>query len=199
MPSAISTHWRSGDPRHRRDRMRRPIVLRPNDSSFPSPGTRAEGTQRSPGDRRRSVAGTAAQRLHSRHLSVVQRRYRPDHVVVAGSARGDPSERRQGVAQSARAHSRAANSKCGSTRHSTMLCADVRLRATAIAGTWITPAIRAAYGELHRLGYAHSVETWMDGELVGGLYGVSIGRMFFGESMFAREIRRIESGPCSTR
>ncbi len=52
--------------------------------------------------------------------------------------------------------------------------------------TWITPMIRAAYCELHRLGYAHSVETWIDGELAGGLYGVSIGRMFFGESMFAR-------------
>lgn len=54
-------------------------------------------------------------------------------------------------------------------------------------GTWITPAIAAAYGELHRRGHAHSVETWIDEELVGGLYGVSIGRMFYGESMFARE------------
>jgi len=53
-------------------------------------------------------------------------------------------------------------------------------------GTWITGEMRAAYTALHRLGYAHSVETWMDGELAGGLYGVSIGRMFFGESMFAR-------------
>jgi leucyl/phenylalanyl-tRNA--protein transferase len=54
-------------------------------------------------------------------------------------------------------------------------------------GTWITDAICAAYGALHRRGYAHSVESWGDGELVGGLYGVAIGRMFFGESMFARE------------
>ena len=46
--------------------------------------------------------------------------------------------------------------------------------------------MRAAYGELHRLGYAHSVETWRDAELVGGLYGISLGRMFFGESMFSR-------------
>jgi leucyl/phenylalanyl-tRNA--protein transferase len=51
--------------------------------------------------------------------------------------------------------------------------------------TWITPAMHAAYRELHALGHAHSVETWEDGELVGGLYGVSIGRAFFGESMFA--------------
>ena len=54
------------------------------------------------------------------------------------------------------------------------------------AGTWIQPEMVAAYSELHRLGYAHSVETWLDDELVGGLYGVSIGKMFFGESMFSR-------------
>lgn len=54
-------------------------------------------------------------------------------------------------------------------------------------GTWITPAIIDAYTELHGSGYAHSVEAWRDGKLVGGLYGVAIGRMFFGESMFARE------------
>ncbi len=56
----------------------------------------------------------------------------------------------------------------------------------AAGGTWITPSMRAAYAELHRLGYAHSVETWRGTELVGGLYGVSLGRMFFGESMFSR-------------
>ena len=53
-------------------------------------------------------------------------------------------------------------------------------------GTWITPAMQAAYAELHRLGHAHSVEIWMDGELAGGLYGIALGRMFFGESMFSR-------------
>ncbi|MDR2166110.1 MAG: leucyl/phenylalanyl-tRNA--protein transferase [Zoogloeaceae bacterium] len=53
-------------------------------------------------------------------------------------------------------------------------------------GTWITDAMRAAYGALHRQGYAHSVETWIESELAGGLYGVAIGRMFYGESMFAR-------------
>ena len=52
-------------------------------------------------------------------------------------------------------------------------------------GTWITPAMQAAYGRLHALGYAHSVETWRAGRLVGGLYGIAIGRAFFGESMFA--------------
>lgn len=53
------------------------------------------------------------------------------------------------------------------------------------AGTWITREMQAAYGRLHELGFAHSVESWWEGELVGGLYGVAIGRMFYGESMFA--------------
>ncbi len=54
-------------------------------------------------------------------------------------------------------------------------------------GTWITGEMREAYTELHRLGLAHSVEAWRDGKLAGGLYGVSLGNCFFGESMFARE------------
>ncbi len=53
-------------------------------------------------------------------------------------------------------------------------------------GTWISPAFRRAYGELHRHGLAHSVEAWRGDELAGGLYGVSLGAAFFGESMFAR-------------
>ena len=53
-------------------------------------------------------------------------------------------------------------------------------------GTWITEEMLDAYVELHRLGYAHSAEAWLDGELAGGLYGVSLGGAFFGESMFAR-------------
>lgn len=53
-------------------------------------------------------------------------------------------------------------------------------------GTWISEQIVAGYTGLHRLGYAHSSELWLDGELVGGAYGVAIGRMFYGESMFAR-------------
>jgi leucyl/phenylalanyl-tRNA--protein transferase len=55
------------------------------------------------------------------------------------------------------------------------------------SGTWIVPAMRRAYLALHRLGWAHSVETWLDGRLVGGLYGVRIGGMFYGESMFSAE------------
>ena len=53
------------------------------------------------------------------------------------------------------------------------------------AGTWITGEMQAAYRDLHRLGYAHCVETWIDGRIAGGLYGVAIGQAFYGESMFS--------------
>jgi leucyl/phenylalanyl-tRNA--protein transferase len=53
-------------------------------------------------------------------------------------------------------------------------------------GTWLSAPMKAAYRRLHQLGYAHSVETWHAGRLVGGLYGVAIGRVFYGESMFSR-------------
>ncbi|MFP5504992.1 MAG: leucyl/phenylalanyl-tRNA--protein transferase [Gammaproteobacteria bacterium] len=62
-------------------------------------------------------------------------------------------------------------------------CAEPRADAH---GTWITPEMQRAYQRLHALGYAHSAEAWQDGELVGGLYGVALGRVFFGESMFTR-------------
>lgn len=54
-------------------------------------------------------------------------------------------------------------------------------------GTWIVPEMMAAYGVLHELGFAHSIEVWLNGDLAGGLYGVSLGRVFFGESMFSQE------------
>ena len=54
-------------------------------------------------------------------------------------------------------------------------------------GTWITPEMAAAYTELHAMGIAHSIETWQEGRLAGGLYGVSIGKIFYGESMFAQQ------------
>ena len=53
-------------------------------------------------------------------------------------------------------------------------------------GTWITDGIQEAYSRLHKLGFAHSVETWQNGQLAGGLYGIRLGRVFFGESMFSR-------------
>lgn len=58
---------------------------------------------------------------------------------------------------------------------------------SALHGTWITPAMVDAYTELHRRGWAHSVETWYDDRLVGGVYGLAIGEVFFGESMFSQE------------
>ena len=53
-------------------------------------------------------------------------------------------------------------------------------------GTWITPEMVEAYTELHGNGWAHSIEIWLNGDLIGGLYGLAIGRAFFGESMFSR-------------
>jgi leucyl/phenylalanyl-tRNA--protein transferase len=61
-------------------------------------------------------------------------------------------------------------------------CADAALRPE---GTWISPQMHAAYRRLHELDYAHSFETWEGDQLVGGLYGVALGRVFFGESMFS--------------
>ncbi len=74
-------------------------------------------------------------------------------------------------------------------------------------GTWIVPEMVAAYTRLHALGFAHSVESWRDGRLAGGLYGIALGRIFFGESMFAREtdaskvalvalVERLQAGGC---
>ncbi|MDH5179371.1 MAG: leucyl/phenylalanyl-tRNA--protein transferase [Gammaproteobacteria bacterium] len=54
-------------------------------------------------------------------------------------------------------------------------------------GTWITDEMMQAYIDLHQLGYAHSIESWLDNKLAGGLYGISIGKIFFGESMFSLE------------
>ncbi len=62
-------------------------------------------------------------------------------------------------------------------------CADVRIMQGD--GTWIIPEMQQAYTELYHEGLAHSVESWLDGELVGGLYGISMGECFFGESMFS--------------
>lgn len=64
-----------------------------------------------------------------------------------------------------------------------LACAEPRAGAS---GTWIGPTMIDAYCELHRLGYAHSIEVWKEGQLVGGLYGLALGRVFFGESMFSR-------------
>jgi leucyl/phenylalanyl-tRNA--protein transferase len=109
-----------------------------------------------------------------------------DPLVGAGSARGALPRRVSRLAQplaldrEARirdAHRHAFNAvieACAGPRRGT-------------PGTWITRDMHEAYVLLHRRGLAHSFETWHDGRLVGGLYGVGLGRMFFGESMFTRE------------
>ena len=61
------------------------------------------------------------------------------------------------------------------------------LREESGEGTWITEEMKEAYINLHKLGFAHSVECWFDGELAGGLYGICLDRVFFGESMFSRK------------
>jgi len=61
-------------------------------------------------------------------------------------------------------------------------------------GTWITPRMLDAYYRLHQMGFAHSVEVWKDGELAGGLYGVSIGKCYYGESMFSKVSNASKAG-----
>ena len=72
------------------------------------------------------------------------------------------------------------------TAFAAVMAACARAPRPGQSGTWIVPEMRSAYLALHQAGYAHSVETWVDGELVGGLYCVALGRVVFGESMFAR-------------
>lgn len=70
-------------------------------------------------------------------------------------------------------------------------CAATRI---ATAGTWITEDMQTAYNRLHKLGHAHSVEVWQENQLVGGLYGISMGSMFFGESMFSLATNASKTG-----
>jgi len=74
-------------------------------------------------------------------------------------------------------------------------CAAPR-RGDSETGTWITPDMMQAYIKLHELGHAHSVEVWHDDRLVGGLYGISMGKAFFGESMFSRMTDASKVGFC---
>jgi leucyl/phenylalanyl-tRNA--protein transferase len=62
-----------------------------------------------------------------------------------------------------------------------------KIRRPGQEGTWITDEIEKAFTKLHELGYAHSAEVWKDGELAGGLYGIKLGKVFFGESMFSKQ------------
>ncbi len=66
--------------------------------------------------------------------------------------------------------------------------------AAVLSGSWITPQMQQAYLELHRRGIAHSVEVWDQQQLIGGLYGVALGKVFFGESMFSRRSNASKTG-----
>lgn len=100
----------------------------------------------------------------------------PRCVFVPGSARASDSlakrMRQQRYAVSFDAAFETVIAACGGPRR-------------GARGTWLSPDMRASYIALHHLGHAHSVEVWMDGQLAGGLYGVAIGGVFFGESMFS--------------
>lgn len=75
---------------------------------------------------------------------------------------------------------------CYDTAFEEVIRACAAVPRTGQEGTWITEDILQAYIKMHELGFAHSVEAWQDGQLVGGLYGISLGKCFFGESMFAK-------------
>jgi leucyl/phenylalanyl-tRNA--protein transferase len=90
------------------------------------------------------------------------------------------------ISRSLRRTLRAANYRITLDSHfPQVIRACARTRRKGQAGTWISGEMQAAYCTLHELGFAHSVETWLDDKLVGGLYGLAIGKMFYGESMFS--------------
>ena len=119
-------------------------------------------------------------------------RGRRARVVVARSAWRDPARRVPPEPLAARRHPALRGASEQRVRGG-----DARLRRPEREHGWIDESFVAAYCELHELGWAHSVETWRDDELVGGLYGLRIGRLFAGESMFHRVMtrRRWRAGP----
>ena len=152
-------------------------------SSARSCALRAQRTARG---ERRSRAATIARRVPARHLPVVQRR--PARPLVESRSAHGPVRRR--IPHNAIAAQAAQAAYAGHSRGYGVPFRNRGLRERAPARakrTWITPAVIDAYVALHEKGNAHSVESWREGRLVGGLYGVAIGRMFFGESMFASE------------
>ena len=75
---------------------------------------------------------------------------------------------------------------CDTRFEDVIISCSTNARKGQIGGTWITDSMIEAYINLHELGYAHSVEVWQEEKMVGGLYGIALGKMFFGESMFAK-------------
>jgi leucyl/phenylalanyl-tRNA--protein transferase len=176
---------RSGNLPRRADRVRRPVVLSSNDFSFPPPeqamkepnGLLAIGGDLSPRRLLNAYAHGIFPWFSDDASPILWWSPDPRAVIFPGSLKVSRSLRR-----------RIASCEFRVTLDNAF--AEVVEGCAAPRGgdprTWITRSIQRAYIELHRLGFAHSVESWRADELVGGLYGVSIGRMFFGESMFAR-------------
>jgi leucyl/phenylalanyl-tRNA--protein transferase len=165
--------------------MRRPIPLRPNDSSFPA----ADLALRDPN----GLLAIGGDLTPARLLSAYRQGIFPWFSDDAGPILWWSPDPRAVIAPEAvnvsRSLRRTLDRDDFDIRLDTAFEEVIRGCASPRNGdprTWITPAIREAYCALHRLGYAHSAEAWVGGEIVGGLYGVSIGRIFFGESMFAR-------------
>lgn len=165
--------------------MRRPVLLDPQRLDFPPP----EHALREP-DGLLAVGGD----LSPQRLLAAYRRgifpwfgegdpilwWSPDPRCVFETATLQPPRR---LVRTLR-HSRWRIS--ADTAFDTVIAACAAARADQ-SGTWITAEMRAAYGHLHALGHAHSIEIWDGARLVGGLYGVAVGRMFAGESMFSAE------------
>ena len=163
------------------------VPVEPPPTPWDVPAGRLGSTARPRGRRGRPRAGHRAGRLPPR--AVPDGRRRPGHarsgqmaLVVTRAARRAAPRRPAGHA--ARCASRASTSRSASTPPSPRSSPAAPTRRAP--GGWIDDDIAAAYTELHRLGWAHSVEAWRDGELAGGLYGVAIGGLFAGESMFTR-------------
>ena len=109
-----------------------------------------------------------------------------DLVALAGSAHGDDHARPDRAAQLRKVIKRKPYRLAMDTAFGEVLRGCAEVPRPGQTGTWLIPDMVDAYEKLHELGFAHSVEAWLGDELVGGLYGVSLGGVFFGESMFAR-------------
>ena len=133
---------------------------------------------------RRSVAATHSGSVPTRRLPLVLRR-RTHSLVESRSAHDADSPSNQNFTLAAQTLSRKHYEIRLDSEFASVIDACATTPRKGQRGTWITDDMREAYLHLHRLGHAHSVETWIDGRLAGGLYGLAIGKMFYGESMFS--------------
>ena len=156
------------------------------------PGARRTGGPA--GGRRRPVARAAAGGLPARHLSLVFGRP-AGVVVVAESARSPAAARNSSCSRSLAKTLRNRGFEIDFDRDFAAVVDACAARREHSAGTWITPEMHAAYCELHARGHAHSVEVRLDGELVGGLYGVLLGSVFLRRIDVQPRARRLEGGP----